>query len=100
MSSNQTEFNILGCSVRIKSDDNNTKALDAIDLLNSEIAKVKSARPSLRDSDVAVLSALNLASKCLDTNVEYRNSIFTLKSGIEDALSFIEEASAGSASPQ
>ncbi len=102
MSKNQTEFNILGCSIRVTSDEDNTKAIRAIELLHEEIRKVKASRPSLKDSDVAVLSALNLASKCLDTEAEFKDSIFALKAGVEDALSYVEKVSPGSmqVSPQ
>ena len=97
MSINQTEFNILGCTIRVKSgEDIDKQAHKAIDLLNEEISKVRSANPSLQVSDIAVLSALNLASKCLDTEAEYKDSVFALKAGVEDALKFVEEVSPGS----
>lgn len=93
---NQTEFNILGCSIRIKPDEDNTKALEAIEVLEKEIAQVKKMSPTLKESDIAVLSALNLATKCLDKDSEYKDSIFALKSGVEDALKFVEAVSPGS----
>lgn len=97
MSTNQTEFNILGCTIRLKSgEDNDTKALKAIDLLNEEIQKVRNMSPTLKESDLAVLSALNIASMCLDTKSEYKDNVFALKSGVEDALKFVEEVSPGS----
>lgn len=96
MSMNQTEFNILGCTIRIKSDEDNTKALKAIELLESEIQKVKKASPTLKESDVAVLSALNLASMSIDTENEFKESVFALKTGVEDALKFVEAVSPGS----
>ncbi|MBT4792571.1 MAG: cell division protein ZapA [Halobacteriovoraceae bacterium] len=94
---NQTEYNILGCTIRVKSDeDKNNKALAAINLLRDEIDKVKEKNSSLKDSDLAVLSALNLASRCLDTEADYKDSVFALKSGIEDALQYVEKVSPGS----
>ena len=91
------EFNILGCSIRIKSDEeNNTKAKQAVDLLNDEISNLKKLNPSLKDTDVAVLSALNLATKFLEKDDEYKENVFALKAGIEDALNFVEEVSPGS----
>ncbi len=96
MSTNQTEFNILGCSIRVKTDEDNTKALKAMEILEQEIAKVRTMSPTLKESDIAVLSALNLASKCLDKDSEYKESIFALKTGVEDALKFVEEVSPGS----
>jgi len=97
MSINQTEFNILGCTVRIKSDENNdNKAHKAIKVLNREIDKVRSVSPNLNATDLAILSALNLASNCLDTEAEFKENVFALKSGVEDALKFIQEVSPGS----
>jgi hypothetical protein len=97
MSINQNlEFNILGCNVRIKSDDkNNINAQTAIDLLNTEIESIKRINPSLKDVDVAVLSALKLATKSLEIESEYKENVFALKSGIEDALNFVEQVSPG-----
>jgi cell division protein ZapA (FtsZ GTPase activity inhibitor) len=96
MSTNQTEYNILGCTVRVKSDGDNTKALEAIDLLQAEIDKVKAVNPTLKYEDIAVLSALNLAGSLISTEAEYKDSIFTLKAGVEDALKFVEQVSPGS----
>lgn len=98
MSINQNlEFNILGSSVRIKSnDENNINAQAAIDLLNNEISSIKSTNPNLKDIDVAVLSALKLATKSLEIESEYKENVFALKNGVEDALSFVEKVSPGS----
>ena len=88
------EYNILGCVVRIKADENNNKnAEKAIELLNNEIMSLKSHNPKLKDIDVAVLSALKLASNSLDIEAEYKENVFALKSGIEDALNFVEQVS-------
>lgn len=96
MSNKQMEFNILGCSIRIKSDENNDrKAQEAMNLVNEEIHKLKNARPGLRDTDIAVLSALNLASKLLSTEGDFKDDIFALKLGVEDALKFVEKVSPG-----
>ena len=96
MSSNQTEYNILGCTIRVKSDEDNTKALAAIEILDAEINQIRLASPGLKDQDLSVLAALNLASKCLDTENEYKESIFALKAGVEDALKYVELASSSS----
>lgn len=98
MSMNQSsEFNILGCSIRIKTDEeNNNKALKAVSLLNDEISKLKKSNSKLKDVDVAVLGALSLATKLLEKDEEYKVNVFALKTGVEDALNFIEEVSPGS----
>lgn len=90
------EYNILGCVVRVKPDENNNKnAQRAVDLLNDEIVSLKKQNPQLKDIDVAVLSALKLASGSLDLEAEYKENVFALKSGIEDALNFVEQVSTG-----
>lgn len=96
MSNYQTEFDILGCTIRIKSDENNDKAMEAIQLLTSEIDKVRSQNPTLKHSDLAVLSALNLATKCLDKETEFKENIFALKESVQGALKYVEEVSPGS----
>lgn len=91
------EYNILGCTVRITSDQKNNKnAQKAIDLLNHEIVNLKQHNPQLKDIDVAVLSALKLATKSLEVEAEYKENVFALKSGIEDALNFVEQVSSSS----
>ena len=90
MSNNQTEYNILGCTVRIKSNEDNKKAVMAIDLLNNEISKLKNQNSSLKDIDLAVMSALNLASKLFETEAEYKENVFALKSSVEDSLKHVE----------
>ena len=90
------EFNILGSTVRVRTDDqNNTNAQAAVDLLNDAISSIKSANPSLKDIDVAVLSALKLATKSLEIESEYKENVFALKTGIEDALHYVEKVSPG-----
>ena len=90
------EFNILGSIVRIKSDgDNDNKAQKAVDMILKEVDEMRRLNTSLKDIDVAVLCALKMASKSLDIEDEYKENVFALKSGIEDALNFVEEVSPG-----
>ncbi len=91
------EFNILGCKVRIKPEEaRDTQAKRAIDIVNQEIEKLKSSNAKLSDMDCAVLTALKLASDNIDVENEYKETALSLKSGIKDALNFIEEVSPGS----
>jgi cell division protein ZapA (FtsZ GTPase activity inhibitor) len=90
------EYNILGCYVRIKSDqDNRETALRAITILQNEVDHLRSSNPELKDIDLAVLAALKLASEKVDIEVEYKENVLALKAGINDALNFIEEVSPG-----
>ncbi|MEX0798563.1 MAG: cell division protein ZapA [Bacteriovoracaceae bacterium] len=91
------EFNILGCQVRIKSDEARDKqAKQAVNIVNQEIENLKKSNPKLKDMDCAVLTALKLASEKLDVETEYKETASALKAGITDALDFIEEVSPGS----
>lgn len=91
------EFNILGCQIRIKPDEaRDQQAKRAIDIVNHEIENLKKSSPKLSDLDCAVLTALKIASDKLDVENEYRETTLALKTGINDALDFIEEVSPGS----
>lgn len=85
------EFDILGCSIRINADEENNKiALEALDLLRGEIASVKKSNSALSDLDVAVLSALRIASKKITLSNEYKEDIFSLRSEVEEAISLLK----------
>lgn len=90
------EFNILGCQIRIKPDEARDKqAKRAIDIVTKEIESLKKSNSKLSDLDCAVLTALKVASDKLDVESEYKETALALKSGISDALNFIEEVSPG-----
>jgi cell division protein ZapA (FtsZ GTPase activity inhibitor) len=85
--SQDIEFNVLGCKVRLgpdQSDMNNAKAV--VDLVNAEIHQLKINRPLLRDTDVAVLVALKIATEKLQLAQEYKQNIFKLEESLEVAL--------------
>ena len=91
-----SEFNILGCQVRLQADSADLeKANAAISVVQDEIDTLKTANPSLKDTDLAVLCALKIATKAQDLEAEYKDNIISLKSGIEEALNFIEDVSTG-----
>jgi cell division protein ZapA (FtsZ GTPase activity inhibitor) len=91
------EYNILGCNVRIKKDEaERDNALKAIEFVNKEIEKMRLQNSKLKDIDVAVLMALKFASEKSEIETEYKENIFSLKAGVNEALSFIEEVSPGS----
>jgi cell division protein ZapA (FtsZ GTPase activity inhibitor) len=91
------EYNILGCPIRIKKEEGDSSiAKHAVDLVNKEIEQLKSKNANLKDLEVAVLVALKYASRTLEIENEYKENVFSLRSGIQDALSFIEEVSPGS----
>lgn len=97
MSVNQSsEHNILGCNIRISADaDNNAKALASVNLLREEIMALREQKPGMRDIDLAVMSALRIATKLQDVEADFKESVQNLKLGMEDAMEFIEQVSPG-----
>jgi cell division protein ZapA len=85
--SQEKEFNVLGCKVKyrpLQNDSQNAKAV--IELVLREIEELKSKRPMLRDTDVAVLVALKLATEKIELEDEYKSNILKLEESLEMAL--------------
>jgi cell division protein ZapA (FtsZ GTPase activity inhibitor) len=89
--SREEEFNVLGCKVKVRPEQtDNHNALAVINLVNAEIEQLKSSRPMLRDTDVAVLVALKMATEKMQVEDEYKANIFKLEASLEQALAAIE----------
>ena len=85
--SQDIEYNVLGCKVRVRPDQNDShNAKAVVDLINAEIQQLKISRPQLRDTDVAVLIALKVAKEKMQLEDEYKNNIFKLEESLETAL--------------
>lgn len=85
--SQEQEFNVLGCKVKYRpeqNDSHNAKAV--IDLVLSEVDDLKSKRPMLRDTDVAVLVALKMATEKMQVEDEYKANILKLEQSLKMAL--------------
>lgn len=85
--SQEQEFDVLGCKVTVKperNDSHNAKAV--IDLVLREIEDLRLKRPKLRDTDVAVLVALKIATDKLQLEDEYKTNILKLEESLETAL--------------
>ncbi len=81
------EYNVLGCKVRVRPDQNDShNAKAVIDLINAEVEALKVNRPQLRDTDVAVLVALKMATEKMQLEDEYKQNIFKLEESLETAL--------------
>lgn len=94
-----SEHNILGCNIRISADnENNEMALASVNLLREEIMKLREQRPGMREIDLAVMSALRIASKLQEVEADFKNSMIDLKTGVEDAMEYIEQVSPGATS--
>lgn len=88
--SQEVEFNVLGCKVKYKPEqDDNHNAKAVIDRVMDEIQKLKIARPGLRDTDVAVLVALQMANEKVQLEDEYKRNIFKLEESLEAALQLV-----------
>ncbi len=85
--SQEEEFNVLGCKVKYRPEQNdsqNSKAV--IDIVLREVEDLKFKRPMLKDTDVAVLVALKLATERLQIEDEYRTNILRLEASLESVL--------------
>jgi cell division protein ZapA (FtsZ GTPase activity inhibitor) len=85
--SRDEEFNVLGCKVRYRPEQDDSHIAKAvIDLVHAEVQQLKMSRPQLRDTDVAVLVALKMAKEKMQLEDEYKNNILKLESSLESAL--------------
>jgi cell division protein ZapA (FtsZ GTPase activity inhibitor) len=88
--SQEKEFNVLGCKVKYRPEQNDSQQAKAvIESVLREIEELKSKRPLLRDTDVAVLVALKFATDKMQLEEEYKNNIFKLEQYLETALQAI-----------
>jgi cell division protein ZapA (FtsZ GTPase activity inhibitor) len=89
--SQEVEFNVLGCKVKYRPEqDDSHIALAVIDLINAEVQQLKASRPNLRDTDVAVLVALKMATEKKQIEEEYRQNILKLEESLEQAIQTID----------
>jgi cell division protein ZapA (FtsZ GTPase activity inhibitor) len=89
--SQEVEFNVLGCRVKVQPDQEDSHiARSVVDLVNSEVIKLKSARPTLKDTDVAILVALKIATENKHLELEYKKNILMLEESLQKALELIE----------
>lgn len=88
--SQEKEFNVLGCKVKYRPEQNDSHIAKAvIDLVMSEIQDLKTKRPLLKDTDVAVLVALKIATEKMQLEDEYKTNILKLETSLESALELV-----------
>lgn len=88
----EKEISILGCKVRYNPEqDDSHIAKTVIDLVNKEIISLKTARPQLRDTDVAVLIALKVAKDMVTLENEYKGNIAKLEESLTSAINILGE---------
>lgn len=89
------EFNILGCRVRLKEEGDKLKsALKARDLVIAEVEQTSRKAPTLKDLDVAVLTALKLANRLVEIEQDYQHDIEDLDKLVTKTLGELRETSA------
>ena len=94
------EYNILGCNVRVSTDEENNKtALEALDILRDEISSVKMSNPSLSDLDAVVLSALRITSRKINMENDLRDDLFSLRSDVKEVISMVDASENTDAAP-
>ena len=85
--SQEVEFSVLGCKVKYRPEQNESHIAKAvINLVLAEIQQLKINRPQLRDTDVAVLIALKIATEKLQLEDEYKGNILKIEGTLEKAL--------------
>lgn len=85
--SQEKEFDVLGCKVTYKPErDDSHNARAVIELVLREIEDLRLKRPKLRDTDVAVLVALKIATDKLQLEDEYKRNILKLEESLQAAL--------------
>ena len=85
--SQEVEFSVLGCKVKYRPEQNDSHIAKAvIDLVLSEVQQLKTTRPQLKDTDVAVLVALKIATEKLQLEDEYKGNVLKLEGALVKAL--------------
>lgn len=90
----ENDYEILGCRIKTSSDDNDREVAQTVILLvQNEVAELQKARPSMRSTDVAVLVALKMATEKVKLENEYKNTVLSLESSMEQALTQLQHRS-------
>ncbi len=85
--SQEVEFSVLGCKVKYRPEQNdNHIAKSVIELVHAEVQALKNSRPGLKDTDVAVLVALKMATEKMQVEDEYKKNIFKFEESLSAAL--------------
>ncbi|MBT7610039.1 MAG: cell division protein ZapA [Bacteriovoracaceae bacterium] len=92
--SNDLEFEVLGYTIKLKPNEENSQSpLEIIEYVRERAEKIQMTNPSLDPGQIAILIALGLAVEKKNLEEEFRSNVETLQSSAVDALNFIEEVS-------
>lgn len=91
-------FEVLGFRIKFKPDEGYDKesATKIVDEVLKASQKLKDKLPQLDQGQIAILTALQMASDRISLENEYRVNIDKLRSEASDALGFIEDISPSS----
>ena len=89
------DFDVLGFKVKFRPDQfaNVGTAAEIVEYVRAEAAKIKDRVPQLDQGQVAILTALQIASEKVSMETECKDAINQLQVTAGDALKFIEEVS-------
>ena len=85
---------ILGCQIKLRPNESErVVALAVIELVKREVAELQRARPTLSETDVAVLVALKVATDKVKLELEFKESVLKLESSLELAANRLKARS-------
>lgn len=80
----EAECEILGCQIKLRPNDTERDvARTVLELVKREVAELQKARPNLRETDVAVLVALKLATDKVKLEHEFKETVLKVESSLE-----------------
>ena len=85
------DVEILGCRIKTRPEDPDREIAQAvIERVQNEVADMLKARPSMRQTDVAVLVALKMATEKVKLEQEFKTAVLRLEGSMEQAMSQLQ----------
>lgn len=89
-----TEFNVLGYKVKFNSENEGEVAASRIvSLVLEEAEAIRAKAPNLENGQIAILTALKIASEKIASEDDYKKTVNEIQSNALHALNLIEEVS-------
>jgi hypothetical protein len=91
---NDLEFDVLGYTLKLKPNEENSQSpSEIIEYVRERAEKIQRSNPKLDRGQIAILMALGLAVEKKNLEKDFRENVETLQTSAVDALNFIEEVS-------
>ena len=90
---NEIEYDILGHSLKVCSEEDKTSKVPALDVVNyvrERAAEIKKDFPTLGSDQISILLAMSCAREKLELEIEYKENIEDLESKAKSALDAME----------